>query len=150
MKLGAVVMIVILLLLMGAGTVQTANLHTKTNTPEAALQSFFDQVRGKHWNEAYSMIQPGAGVVRDAFVKDLGGNNGSLKTISSLQNANTKILRQSSNDADIRADLQWSTAVGALHETRDFKMINDDGEWRVAWAAAAKSPDVAKALPTTY
>jgi hypothetical protein len=150
MKLGAIVMVVILLLLMGAGTVQHATQHTKTNTPEAALQSFLDQVRAKHWDEAYSMIQPGAGVDKDAFIKDLGGNNGSLKTISSLQSANTKILQQSSNNADIRADLQWSTAVGALHETRDFKLVSDDGQWLVDWPAAPKSQDVAKALPTTY
>src|SRR4051794_3461924 len=124
MKLGAVVMVVILLLLMGAGTVQTANVHTKVNTPETALHSFLDQVKARNWDGAFAGVQPGAGVSKDVFVKDLGGNNGSLKTISSLQSVKTNVLQQSSTNADIRADMQWSTAVGALHETRDFKLVN--------------------------
>jgi hypothetical protein len=149
MKLGAVVMVVILLLLMGAGTVQTASRHTQANTPETALQLFLDQVKARNWDAAFSMVT-GTDVSKDTFIKDLGGNNGSLKTISSLQAVKTKVLQQSSTAAEIRAELQWSTAVGALHETRDFKLVNDDGDWRILWSAPRKTQEVAKALPTTY
>jgi hypothetical protein len=150
MKIGAIVMVVILLGLIGAGTMQTTALHGKRNTPEAALQSFFDQVKAKHWDAAYAMVQPGNGVDKDSFVKDLSGDNGSLKTISSIQEVKTKVLQQSSSESDIRADIQWSTAVGALHETRDFKVANQDGEWKILWTAAPKSQETAKLLPTTY
>jgi hypothetical protein len=150
MRLGSIFMIVLLLVLIGAGTLQTKSLHLAANTPETALQSFFAQVKAKHWDDAFAMVQAGPGIEKDSFIKDLGGNNESLKTISTLQDVKTKVLRESGNESDIRADLQWSTAVGALHESRDFKMVNDEGQWKIVWTPMAKNDGPPKPLPTTY
>src|SRR4051812_1063207 len=98
MRLGSIVMIALLLVLIGAGTVQTKSLHQAANTPETALKSFFAQVKVKHWDDAFAMVQPGPGVEKDSFIKDFGGNNESLKTISALQDVKTKVIRESGNE----------------------------------------------------
>src|SRR5437879_11816337 len=101
MKIGAVFMVILLLVLIGVGTVQSTGLHKVSNTPEAALQSFFEHVKAKNWDAAFSMVQPATGVEKQALIKDLGGNNESLKTISPLQSLQTKVLHQSPTESEI-------------------------------------------------
>ena len=88
------------------------------------------------------MVQPDSGVDKQAFIRDIGGNTGSLKTISSVQKVETKTLDESGNEANVRADLQWSTAVGALHETRDFKLTNADGSWKYTITKNGESEEI--------
>lgn len=145
----AIVFTIVLILLIGAGTVQHAESHSKSGSPEATVQAFFDHVRARDWDYAYTMVQPGPGVDKEAFVRDIAGNTGSLKTISSVQKVETKTLNDSGSEANVRADLQWSTAVGALHETRDFKLTNSDG-WKISWAAPQQQAADPKPVSTTY
>ena len=147
---GAIVLAIILLVLIGVGTIQGTGTHFKTDTPETAVQAFFQHVKDKDWDGAFSLVKAGPGVDRDSFVRDLGGNNGSLKTISALQDVETKSLSQSSSEADVRADLKWSTAVGALRETRDFKVVNEDGKWRIRWTAPQMPALATTPVSTTY
>src|SRR5437764_3400100 len=146
----AILFTVILIVLIGLGTVQNAESHAKANTPEGAVHSFFEHVRAHDWDAAFAMVQPDPGVDKSAFIRDIGGNTGSLKTISSVQKVETKTLDESGNDANVRADLQWSTAVGALHETRDFKLTNSDGSWKLVFAATQQQAVEAKPFSTTY
>lgn len=146
----AIVFTIVLIVLIGMGTVQHTEFHGRSGTAEAAVHTFFDRVRAHDWDAAYAMVKPGPGVSKESFVNDIGGNTGSLKTISSIQKVDTKTLNESGSDADVRADLQWSTAVGALHETRDFKLTNADGGWKLDWASPPQQTTDAKPVPTTY
>jgi hypothetical protein len=145
----AIIFTLVLVLLIGAGTVQHAESHVKASTPEAAVQAFFAHVRAKDWDAAFAMVQPEGSVDKQAFIRDIGGNTGSLKTISSVQKVETKTLNQSANEASVRADLQWSTAVGAVHEIRDFKLVDSDG-WKLVFAAPQNQGIEAKPFATTY
>ena len=145
----AIIFTLVLVLLIGAGTVQHAESHVKASTPEAAVHAFFDNVRAKDWDAAFAMVQPEGSVDKQAFIRDIGGNTGSLKTISSVQKVETKTLNQSANEASVRADLQWSTAVGAVHEIRDFKLVDSDG-WKLVFAAPQGQGIEPKPFATTY
>lgn len=146
----AIIFIVILVVLVGLGTVQNAESHARSNTPEGAVQTFFDHVRVHDWDDAFAMVQPGPGVDKQMFIRDIGGNTGSLKTISTVQKVATKTLDENGTEANVRADLQWSTAVGALHETRDFKLTNADGSWKLVFAAPQQHGLEPKPFSTTY
>ena len=146
----AILFTVVLIVLIGLGTVQHAESHTKSGTAEAAVHYFFDHVRARDWDDAFAMVQPGAGVDKQTFIRDIAGNTGSLKTISSVQKVDTKTLNDSGSEADVRADIQWSTAVGALHEIRDFKLTSADGQWKILWAAPQQQAADPKPTNTTY
>ena len=50
-----------------------------------------------------------------------------------LQEADTKVLHASDNEALVRASLEYATAVGAFYDTRDLKVVKEDGAWKVEW-----------------
>ena len=47
-------------------------------------------------------------------------------TYSSLQSFEAKVLNRNDNQAVVRATMQWSSAVGALYDTRDFQVVRED------------------------
>ena len=56
--------------------------------------------------------------IEQAFARDLAGRDGSLRTYSSLEQADTKVLHATDNEALVRATLEYATAVGAVLSTR--------------------------------
>lgn len=147
-SLGALIFAAVLIALIALGTAPKAESHSKSGTAEAAVHTFFDHVRARDYDAAFAMVQSDSGD-KQAFISDIAGNTGSLKTISSVQKVDTKTLNESGNEANVRADLQWSTAVGALHETRDFRLVNSDGQWKLLWSAPPQSTEV-KPFATTF
>lgn len=142
--------VVVLLLLMGINFVRGTRLVAAAHTPEATLRTFFDHVKAKDMNGAYEMVSARSNIDRPSFVRDVNGSNGSLKTFSSLWSVDTRVLRESDSEADVRADLTWSTAVGALKESRDVKVVNDEGKWKVLWQAPKEIAAPPQVIPVNY
>jgi hypothetical protein len=144
------IFVVVLLLLVGVNLLRGSKLSTETRTAEGTLKAFFDHVKGRDINGAYDMVSKRSNIDKGAFARDLFGSNGSLKTYSSLGNADTRVLRESDSDADLRADLTWATAVGAFKESRDLKVVKDEGQWKVMWSAPKETPVPPQVIPVTY
>src|SRR5258706_13029449 len=123
--------VVFLLLLMGINFVRGTRLAAAAHTPEATVRTFFDRVKAKDMNGAYEMVSARSNTDKTAFTRDINGSNGSLKTFSTLWNVDTRVLRESHSEADVRSDITWSTAVGALKESRDVKVVKDEGMWKI-------------------
>jgi hypothetical protein len=149
-RFSAFFFVLLLLLLMGINFVRGTRVAAAAHTPEATLRTFFDRVKAKDWNGAYGMVSPRSNVDKAAFTRDINGSNGSLKTFSTLWSAETRVLRQSDADADIRADLTWSTAVGALKESRDVKVVSDEGQWKILWEAPKEIAVPPQVIPVNY
>ncbi len=45
------------------------------------------------------------------------------------------MLNESDNEAMVRTELKYATAVGAWYDTRDLKVVKDDDAWKVLWPA---------------
>src|SRR5207248_2152299 len=133
----ALFMTVILLTLLALGSGNTNRLQSSDNTPEAALNTFFDDIRAHDWDAAYAMLSHSSNIDKWAFIRDVQGTQDSLKTLSSLQSATSKVLQKTDSEAKLRAELQWSTAVGAISESRDLKVVKEGSGWRVLWNVAA-------------
>jgi hypothetical protein len=141
--------IVLLLVLIAAGTAGSGRLIRAT-TPQGAVEQLFARVRGRDYRGAYSYVAPASNVELTAFVRDLTGKDGSLRTYSTLAEINTKVLNESENEATVRANLEWSTAVGAFFDTRDLKVVKDGGDWRVMWPLE-KLPNLPpQVIPVNY
>ena len=84
------------------------------------------------------------------FARDLSGRDGSLRTYSSLQQADTKVLHASDNEALVRATLEYATAVGAFYDTRDLKVVKEGSSWKVEWPVVKEAKVPPQVIQVNY
>lgn len=144
----ALVMAAILVVLIAAGTIGAKGAPSD-RTPEGAVKALFHHVQGQDWDAAYSMVA-GNNANKEKFIADFHGDHGSLKTISALQSVDAKLMNESGDSATVRANLEWSTAVGALHELRDLKLLSQDGHWKLDWQEPAVQGQEVRVVQTPY
>ncbi len=143
--MGALVVLLVAVSTLGAG-----RLRANTSTAEGAAQAFFAKVRAHDADGAYAMVSPSSNIDKGSFYRDLYGSDGNLKTFSNLQQAETRVLRETDAEADVRTNLQWSTAVGAFNEARDIKMVKESGGWHVFWPAPQQVNLPPQVIPVNY
>jgi hypothetical protein len=136
------------------GLIAVGSIHGSStapaSTPEGAVQSMFDNAKGHNWSGAYSYVAASSNVPEDAFIRDLAGRNGSLRTYSQLDSASTRVLHESDNEAVVRTELKYATAVGASFDTRDLKVVKDDGAWKVQWPTEKEVSVPPQVIPVNY
>ena len=64
-----------------------------------------------------------------------------------LQQADTKVLHATDNQALVRATLQYATAVGAFYDTRDLKVVKEGNSWKVEWPVVKEAESSAAGDP---
>ena len=131
-RLLPIVLVVLAVVLIVMATMQPSESSAATS-PEGAVQSLFAHVKAHDYKGAYSFVANGGDTTEAAFARDLSGRDGSLRTYSALQQADTKVLHESDNEALVRATLEYATAVGAFYDTRDLKVVKEDNAWKVEW-----------------
>jgi len=134
--------------------VATGAAHTSgtapASTPEGAVQSMFANVQGHNWDGAYSYVSPASNVDLPTFTRDLTGRDGSLRTYSSLESVTAHALNENANEALVRTELKYSTAVGAFYDTRDVKVAKDSGSWKVLWVTEKVPVVPPQVIPVNY
>ena len=144
----------IIFVILTLGLVAVGAIHKSAtapaSTPEGAVQDMFQNAQGHDWQSAYSYIAPSSNVDLQTFIKDLSGRDGSLRTYSQLESVVTRTLRENESDAVVRSELKYSTAVGAFYDTRDLKVIKDNGNWKVVWAAEKYPTVPPQVIPVNY
>jgi hypothetical protein len=148
-RLLTIIFAVLTIGLIAVGTIHGSST-APASTPEGAVQSMFDNVKGHNWTGAYSYVAPSSNVSQENFIRDLAGRNGSLRTYSQLDSANTRVLHESDSEATVRTELKYATAVGASYDTRDLKVVKDDGAWKVQWPAEKEVNVPPQVIPVNY
>lgn len=119
-------------------------------TPEGAVQSLFGQVKGRDLASAYSYVAAASNIPKEAFQRDLTGSNGGLRTYSNLTKYETKVLRENSQEALVRASLTYATAVGATYDTRDLQVVKEGDSWKVMWPVQKPAKVPPQVIPVNY
>jgi hypothetical protein len=127
-----IILIVLTAVLVAMATIQPSQLSPATS-PEGAVQSLFAHVKSRDYDGAFAYVAKSSDADERDFARDLSGRNGSLRTYSSLQQVDTKVLHANENEALVRASLEYATAVGAFYDTRDLRVVREDGAWKVDW-----------------
>jgi hypothetical protein len=135
--------------LIAAGTVHKSST-APASTPEGAVQSMFANAQSHNWNGAYSYVAASSNVDQDGFIRDLTGRNGSLRTYSQLDSVETRVLNESDNEAMVRTQLKYATAVGAWYDSRDLKVVKDGDAWKVLWPAEKEVNVPPQVIPVNY
>lgn len=145
----AIIIVVVTAALVAAGTVHPSDVAPATS-PDGAVQALYGHAKNHDFKGAYRYVAPSSNTDEQAFAKDLAGREGSLRTYSSLQNVDTRILNQTDKEAMVRATVEWSTAVGAIYDTRDLKVENEDGTWKVDWPVVKQAKVPPQVIPVNY
>jgi hypothetical protein len=144
MKWGLVVFIAfVTALLVGIAWLQSGGLTqhamVSATTPEAAVQALVSDIQAHNYQQAYASLDHSSDIDLASFIRDVAGSDGSLRTYSSLQNADVVPLHSNPNEAVVRIEMNWSSALGSLHDSRDVHVRRDGSVWRVAWPKPAFS-----------
>jgi hypothetical protein len=148
-RIFAIVLIVLAVVLIAAATIHPSGLAPAT-TPEGAVQALLTHAKSNDYAGAYAYVAKSSNTDQPSFARDLRGSNGSLRTYSSLQGFDTKVLKQDDNSAMVRTNMQWSTAVGAFYDNRDLKVIREENSWKVVWPVQAQPKVPPQVIPVNY
>jgi hypothetical protein len=148
-RLIGILLAILAVVLIAAASIKPSKL-TPAASPEKAVQSLFESVKNRDWKRAYDFVSPSSNIDQSTFYRDLNGRDGSLRTYSSLQDFDSKVLRESEQEAIVRAKLTWSTAVGAFYESSDLKVVNENGSWRVVWTTEKQPNLPPQVIPVNY
>lgn len=119
-------------------------------TPEEAVQNLLRSVRDRNWSKAQAQLANANQVDGSAFIYDLAGGDGSLRTYSTLEDSDVSLLHQNAGDALVRAKLNWSTAVGSISDTRDLRVVRDGTDWKVFWPVSSVPKLPAQVMSVNY
>jgi hypothetical protein len=147
-KILPILFAVLTILFIAAGSVRAS--RPRPTTPEGAVQAMFSEVQSRDWNSAMDYISKSSDISGNDLRRDLGGTNASLKTYASLQKVDTSVLHQNAKEATVRTRLEYSSAVGALYDSRDVHVVNEDGNWKVEWKAPKLTKVPPQVIPVNY
>lgn len=150
MKNIALIIVILLTVVLIAGSTIGSSPSASTKSAESAVHSFYDAIKAHDLDAAYSMLAPATNTAKDNFAHDVFGNEGSLKTLANLQTIETRVLREDDSQAMVRVSLTWSSAIGALHESRDLKVMRGGNGWQVVYPVAKPQELPPQVLPVTY
>ncbi|MGD0215287.1 MAG: hypothetical protein ABSB87_18870 [Terriglobales bacterium] len=109
------------------------------DTPEAAMQALMSQLQAHNYQQAYASLDPSSNTDLASLVREMDGSDGSLRTYSSLQNAEVAPLHEDADQAAMRVRMNWSSALGSRVDVRDFQVRRHGSVWRVVWPKPAFS-----------
>jgi hypothetical protein len=148
-KILPVVLIVLAAVLVAAATMHSSAL-TPATTPEGAVQSLLNHVKTHDADGAYRYVAKSSNTDEPDFAHDVFGDDGNLRTYSALQLFDTKVMHEDDQQADVRATLQWASAVGAVYDTRDLKVVREENSWKVLWPVTARPKVPPQVIPVNY
>lgn len=119
-------------------------------TPEAAVQSVLSNIQKHNWKGAYEHLANTNQIDQQDFINDVTGTYGSLRTYSTLEPSEVRIMRSNGDEAMARVNMKWATAVGAFYETRDLKVVKSGNEWKVDWPVEKEAKVPPQVIPVNY
>lgn len=124
---------------------------TPANTPTEAVQRLFENVQRRNLDFAYKYVSNQEDLAADTFSRELAGADGNLKSLAALNDFQVRQLVKKDNTARVRAELQWSTPVGAFFENREFDVVQaKDNSWKVVWPIDHAPKLTPQVIPVTY
>jgi hypothetical protein len=128
---------------------QMASLGS-SSTPEAAVQNLLGVVARRDWKSAYADLANRGEFSEQEFENDLAGSHGSLRTYAALSGFEIRPLHATSDEAQIRAILHWSTVVGGFDDVRVLGVRRRGDRWQVAWPLAREARVPPQVIPVNY
>ncbi len=121
-----------------------------SSTPQAAVVNLGDEIRLRAWKSAYSSLANKAEFTQSDFVHDLTGYYLSLRTYATLETFEVRPLHASSDQAEVRLRMHWSSVVGPFTTVRDLHVVRNGDRWNVDWPLVKKKVVPPQVIPENY
>jgi hypothetical protein len=119
-------------------------------SPEVAVNNLLRQIAARDWESAYSSLANKSEFDLSQFTLDLNGSNGSLRTYAELAGFDSQPLHASTDRAEVRARLRWTSVVGNFEDVRDLRVVRSDNRWLVAWPIVKDASVPPQVIPVNY
>jgi hypothetical protein len=117
---------------------------------QAAVDQLLAHIARRQFGDAYASLANRSEFSEGEFTRDLTGNYGSLRTYASLDNFDVEPLRASSDQADMRAVLRWTSVVGTFEDSRNLHVIHTGSHWQVDWPIVKEPRVPPQVIPVNY
>ncbi len=126
-------------------------VHTSSSSSyQAAVENLLQEIGRKDWEAAYSSLANRSEFSEPDFVRDLTGGYFSLRSYASLGSFDLKPQHATDDEADVKAELHWSTVVGTFQEVRDLRVLRTEGRWQVSWPIVKEQRVPPQVIPVNY
>jgi len=125
-------------------------LLSSASTPEEAVQVLGQEIQAHDWPKAYESFANKAQFTEPEFELDLTGYTTNLRTYSTLDHFSVWPLHASSEEADVRLELDWATVVGTSVMNRDLKVVKTGDHWNVVWPFTKQPVVPPQVIPVNY
>ncbi|MHB1936575.1 MAG: hypothetical protein ACYCOR_08320 [Acidobacteriaceae bacterium] len=126
------------------------NLLRTSSTPQAAVENLGDEIRLRAWGAAYSSLGNKAEFTQADFMHDMTGHYLSLRTYATLESFEVRPLHASSDQAEVRLRMHWSSVVGVFTTARDLRVVKNGDRWNVDWPLVRKTIVPPQVIPENY
>jgi len=127
-----------------------SDLLRPSSTPQAAVENLADAIGKRDWEKAYSSLANKNEFTQADFERDLNGSYPSLRGHASLENSDVRPLHASSDDAQVKLNLRWTTVVGTFLDTRNLRVISSGDRWSVVWPLVKEPRVPPQVIPVNY
>ena len=136
--------------LVTAGVDSGADLLRPSSTPQAAVENLATQIGRRDWEKAYSSLANKNEFEETDFMRDLAGSYPSLRSHASLDSFDVLPQHASSDDAQVKLNLRWSTVVGTFLDSRMLRVVRNGDRWAVAWPIVKEPRVPPQVIPVNY
>ena len=119
-------------------------------TPQSAVDELGRQLKLAAWGNAYNSLANKAEFTQPEFLHDLTGTALSLRTYATLDSFDVQPLHVSSDTADMKMNLHWSSVVGTFDDSRDLKVVRQGDHWAVDWPVVHEQRVPPQVIPINY
>lgn len=120
------------------------------DTPQAAVNNLLRELEQRDWHAAYLSLANRNDFTEAQFVRDLVGGYASLRSYATLDSFDVHPQHASDDQADIVANLRWSTVVGTFQDVRRLHVVRAGDRWQVAWPIVQEPRVAPQVIPVNY
>ncbi len=136
--------------LVTAGVDSGADMLRPSSSPQAAVENLATQIGRRDWEKAYSSLANKNEFEETDFVRDLAGSYPSLRSHASLDSFDVRPQHASSDDAQVKLNLRWSTVVGTFLDSRMLRVVKNGDRWSVVWPVVKEPRVPPQVIPVNY
>jgi hypothetical protein len=133
--------------------VAAGNVHLnrpQPATPKETVVAMLEAAKARNWESAFHYVASDANLTKSDLIASLAGRDGSLRAYSSLDRVDASVLHDNGDEALVRVALRYASAVGALEDTRDLKVVRQADGWKVVWPVTKEVKVPPQVIPVNY
>lgn len=101
----------------------------ETQSPEAILLAYYDDIDFKRFSESYSYLE--TDLTQEEYLRWLSLQGGLLASFAKLDNLHTTIHSNTDGSLNAHVQLDWLTALGTYTVEEDHQLIKTPAGWRI-------------------